>query len=196
MQNIGIVLGGGKSSRMQRDKLTLSWDNTTLWQHAEAKLHKANMEKVYISTPKQVTLPPSANVLYDVTKNAGPIGAVQAVCAKYQTQEELNITVLPVDMPYIETNFLLSLKKKLDLVTDGNAVSVENFYFPCILHMNSQSKKKITSFIGKPWHSFLQALSVHYLPLTKQEEEKFLNINHLADYIFLYKGKVHDKINP
>lgn len=99
----GLVLAGGRSSRMGQDKAFLSWHNhQPLYQHAVDQLQRADVEHILLSGAQfddyrlaqtQIT------TIHDIIPACGPLSGIHAALA--QTNDNDRLMVIPVDMPAI-----------------------------------------------------------------------------------------------
>jgi len=100
-----VLLAGGKSTRMGRDKAFLEYEGEALWQRQLATLQKLAPEQLLISGPARAEWS-DCEVVADEVTNAGPLAGVAAALQKCTTPL---LVVLAVDLPRITTGFLLSL---------------------------------------------------------------------------------------
>ncbi len=104
-----VLLAGGKSTRMGKDKafLTLSvTQGKPLWQHQLATLEHLGAEEIFISArPEQTSFHPYP-VITDLTPNAGPLGGIASALSQMRTSL---LVVLGVDLPHLTTAMLQSL---------------------------------------------------------------------------------------
>lgn len=98
---IGVVLAGGRSSRMGRDKALLPWQGRPLIEHQIALLQAAGVDNVRISGDR-----PDYQGIADPTAHAGPLGGIAGIAAASQDGELL---IIPVDMPRLQPSLLRRL---------------------------------------------------------------------------------------
>ena len=111
----GIVLAGGKSSRMGRDKALLEFDGRPLVEIAVAKM-AAVCGRVWISGP--AGLGAYGEVIADEVAGCGPLAGV---CAGLSVSSfEWNL-VMAVDLPLMTAEFLRELGERA-LVSAADAV--------------------------------------------------------------------------
>jgi len=100
----GIVLAGGRSSRMGRDKALLQWkDQQTFLDRAIELLCKAGCESVIISGDR-----PGYDCVPDRWPGQGPLGGIASVL---EARPALSgrLAIVPVDMPRLRSDSLRSL---------------------------------------------------------------------------------------
>ena len=112
MRCSALLLAGGKSSRMGRDKALLEIDGQPLWQRQIATLRALAPEQLLLSGPPRADWN-GYDVLPDEMTDAGPLAGIAAALEKCLS---CHLVVLAVDLPYMTRNFLESL---LALCLDG-----------------------------------------------------------------------------
>jgi molybdopterin-guanine dinucleotide biosynthesis protein A len=96
---LGVVLAGGISRRLGRDKVELALNGEPLWRRQLGVLRAAGaVETVMVRRPGQAA-PPGLTCWRDVAVDAGPMGGVHAALAP---QTFPFVAVLAVDMPGID----------------------------------------------------------------------------------------------
>ncbi|WP_449466727.1 molybdenum cofactor guanylyltransferase [Stenotrophomonas humi] len=98
----GIVLAGGLSSRMGRDKALLPWQGQTLLAHMHDLLKRAGAGIVRVSGSY-----PEFDGIADVVARCGPLGGVFSVVS---TLPDGPAWVVPVDMPQLDVALLHRLR--------------------------------------------------------------------------------------
>lgn len=99
----GIVLAGGRSSRMGRDKAALMLDGATLLDRATALLRAAGAGQVHVSGARP-------GGIADAVDGRGPLGGLATVL---RACPDGDVLVLPVDMPGLTAADLASLRDAL-----------------------------------------------------------------------------------
>lgn len=97
----GIVLAGGLSSRMGRDKATLQRAGETLLARACRVLYEAGADPVRVSGD----YPQFAGIV-DVVPRQGPLGGLYSVLPSLSDGWAW---VIPVDMPHLESTLLVGM---------------------------------------------------------------------------------------
>ena len=106
----GLVLAGGRSSRMQRDKATLSYHGRTQLEWGVGLL-RAHLPRVFVSVrADQLDDPARArfDCIADTLADAGPIAGIAAAQARHPEAAWL---VLACDLPFLDAatlGFLLA----------------------------------------------------------------------------------------
>jgi molybdopterin-guanine dinucleotide biosynthesis protein A len=105
----GIVLAGGKSSRMGRDKALLEYQGRPLLHHMMGLLRAAGLSEIFVSGNL-----PGYPCVPDVSPAAGPVGGIISVVREKQDYD--GYLFIPVDMPLLPAQGL-----RLLLSQDGGA---------------------------------------------------------------------------
>lgn len=98
----GIVLAGGQSRRMGRDKALLPWKESSLLAHMQALLRDAAAHPVVVSGAY-----PDFDGVVDVIPGLGPLGGLHSVV---QALPDGVAWVVPVDMPRLDVALLHRLR--------------------------------------------------------------------------------------
>jgi molybdenum cofactor guanylyltransferase len=110
-----FVLAGGKSSRMGRDKASLSLNGQTLLQHALRTLREISGD-VCILGSRQIYADQGAPVIEDIIPECGPLGGIHA--ALTHTSAACNL-IIAVDTPFLSASFLRFLVSR---AVESNAI--------------------------------------------------------------------------
>jgi len=137
---LGVVLSGGLSSRMGKDKSTLVRNNINMLGYSKQLLTDAGIDQIVISTKHQEPLSSELsvnessadNLVTDIFKNAGPLGGIYSIIKQYQPAALL---VLPIDLPLMNSTSLTKLKQIGEL--SQKACYYTNNYLPLYLPINA-----------------------------------------------------------
>ncbi|MBL9185580.1 MAG: molybdenum cofactor guanylyltransferase [Verrucomicrobiaceae bacterium] len=103
MSFAAVLLCGGKSTRMGRDKAFIDWNGRPLWQVQLEKLQQLGPERLLISCRAEQNIVSDAERVFDpIDANDGPLGAITRCLELVQTP----LLVLAVDMPWMTVEFL------------------------------------------------------------------------------------------
>ncbi|MFP6655690.1 MAG: molybdenum cofactor guanylyltransferase, partial [Myxococcota bacterium] len=106
MSRAGIILCGGRSSRMGRAKAWLPWFGTTMIEHVVANV-RAAVNEVIVVTSDEVDLPPlDVQVVVDPEPGGGPL---VGICAGLKSAKADLAFVTSVDAPFLELDFVEGL---------------------------------------------------------------------------------------
>jgi len=110
MSFAAVLLCGGRSTRMGRDKAFIDWNGRPLWQVQLEKLRQLAPERLLISSRAEQKVGQVFNlsskapeVVFDPpNSNDGPLGAITRCLERVQ----MPLLVLAVDMPWMTVEFL------------------------------------------------------------------------------------------
>ncbi len=161
-----VILAGGKSSRMGRDKAELIWNKKPLYLHQKDTAHKAGFELILISRNKK-------GFMQDETKEKGPLNGILTALNDKDTQQKLYLCVIPVDMPYITCAMLQHL---MDNANKAPIVCFENQIFPFMLAVSLKSQLETYLKTRQSVKGFISSQKAFNLP-TEPFADSFININ-------------------
>ena len=122
MSHAAVLLAGGKSSRMGRDKSALPVNGEPLWQHQLAVLRATEPAELFISGKSDGPYADCrVEILADEIPDCGPLGGI-ATALRHCTSDFL--LVLAVDMPAMTAEFLRSLVEDSQRTAKGIIPSV------------------------------------------------------------------------
>jgi molybdopterin-guanine dinucleotide biosynthesis protein A len=102
-----VLLAGGESRRMGRDKATIEFEGRPLWMRQLELLRALGPEHIFVSariTPSW--LPPEAELLLDDPPSRGPLSGLTKALAVMRTT---HLLALAVDMPFMTSEQLRCL---------------------------------------------------------------------------------------
>ena len=112
-----VLLAGGESRRMGRDKATLNWRGRPLWQWQLQKLRALKPEEIFVSLRGDVPWREvDVDLILDVPPSQGPLSGLAVAMASIETN---HLVVLAVDMPFVTIGHL---RYMCGLLTDGKGV--------------------------------------------------------------------------
>ncbi len=177
---IGVVLAGGKSSRMGRPKELLEVSGVRLVDRMVARLREVTHE-VWVSGEVEGHL-----CISDALPAMGPLGGLSSVL-EYALRKNLaarGLIFVPVDMPQIGKIHLQELKQGLVSSQEVLAVHFEGFPLPMALRIHPGAQHILLRCITDSRlsvHAFLELLgessNLKILPLESLGHAAFLNIN-------------------
>ena len=180
----GVVLAGGKSSRMGRDKALISVEGRTLLERAVTLLRPHVREILVIGDPLKYSTA-QGQVVPDLQPGLGPLGGV--VTALKQARY-VRLLVIACDMPNINDRLLMRLKTALDEGHDAAVPRRQGLIEPLAA---AYHKRSIDSFEGAlkqgelKMSDALALLRTAWLEITPGEDgwapDLFRNINAPTD---------------
>jgi molybdopterin-guanine dinucleotide biosynthesis protein A len=99
----GIVLAGGRSRRMGRDKAALALDGITLLEHAVAALTPVTDDIVVVGPRRDIELPGQVIVVQDEIPGAGPLAGLLTGLRQVRYDYALAVAC---DMPFLDPHVL------------------------------------------------------------------------------------------
>lgn len=147
---LGVVLAGGLSSRMGRDKALLPWHGRPLLEHQLDVLREAGVDEVRVSG-----LRPDYQGIADATPQAGPLGGLDGIARA--EPGEVDLLVIPVDMPLLQASLLRRLRSELP---QARSVSFATHVLPLRLRLDERSRQALFELMSldDPHRRSLRAL--------------------------------------
>ncbi|UUO24533.1 molybdenum cofactor guanylyltransferase [Colwellia sp. M166] len=121
---LGVVLAGGRSSRMGQDKASLQRNKQDMLSYSKALLKAAGSSQVIVSGGK--------HGIDDLVADMGPLGGIQSILRQFKPQALL---ILPIDLPLMTSAELSSLKRAGEL--SQRACYFTDNYLPLYLPINA-----------------------------------------------------------
>ncbi|MBE6014119.1 MAG: molybdenum cofactor guanylyltransferase [Lachnospiraceae bacterium] len=182
---VGIVLAGGKSSRMGRDKSTLTHNGKTFLEIQVDKLKTLDLNKIIVSG-KDFSVPGTLPVP-DIIEDKGPLGGMYSCFEKCHGCPAL---VISVDVPLISPDTLGSLLEAYEK-SDCDAVllSYKDRPEPLIAVYNTHTSHILKDLIDAgdlAVSSFLSRLRCKAV-FFKGNPQELLNCNSPADLDLIFK---------
>lgn len=163
----GIILAGGKSSRMGRDKAFLKWRGKTFLEHAQLILKRAGVQHIYVSGEYD-----GDHIIPDAIPNLGPVGGICSAIQKLASRHD-SFVFLSIDMPCIKPDLIITLFRQSPSL---DACFYKGNFLPCLI----RSSEAIANYAHQykapiSLRTFLHCLNFHELPII--DEKDFFNIN-------------------
>ena len=137
MKIAAVVLAGGQSLRMGRDKATLTIEQRTLLQRSVELLQHVGFEDCFVSGQYD-----GFNCIADQQTDLGPIAGI-AACAKQLYCDYDAVFIIPVDMPLLAEQdcryllqYFLTLNTGSDALSAPQGVYYQQTTFPMLLTLN------------------------------------------------------------
>ena len=179
----GIILAGGKSSRMKTDKALLKLGETTLTQRV-AGILKLFCNEILISTNRDDLNIIDCISIPDEIPELGPIGGIYT-CLK-QAKNEKSI-ILTCDTPFVSEE-LIKLLISNDLSAEITAFKKMEFMFPFPGIYDKKIIPKIEQMINVKNYKIQNLLKntlsniIEISESNEYIEQEFLNLNTQNDY--------------
>lgn len=174
MEVTAVILAGGKSSRMGRDKGLAEFNGKPLVQFAIDACRKLTSE-IFISTGDTEYSRFGFPLITDNFKERGPIGGIEAGLTATKTP---GILVCPCDMPGISPNILKLILQKATVKNVVVAASGEGKIFPVLGYFSKTALPVIQNQIQKGDFKLMALLKeLHADTVVVPDEEELLNVN-------------------
>ena len=176
MRTVGVVLAGGRSSRMGTDKSQLLVNGRPMVVHMASLLKNVGMDEVVISCKKPVREAVREAVrdvegfisIADKTPFQGPAQGMLTVATDASLQNAERLLFVPVDMPLLTEEILQTL------LAEQQSCYFTDCFLPCVLYKkNLQDVAEETTSVK---HLLEQAGAVA-LAKPAGYENQFLNTN-------------------
>jgi len=121
---LGVVLAGGKSSRMGENKANLQRETQDMLSYSKSVLKSAGSSHVIVSGGEKG--------IDDLVANMGPLGGIQSIIEQFKPKALL---ILPVDLPLMTSGELAALKQVGEL--SQRACYFTDNFLPLYLPVNA-----------------------------------------------------------
>ncbi len=184
MSMVGVILAGGKSTRMKQDKALLKFAGTSLLQYQFSLLEKhLGKGNVLVSGDR-----PEFPHVKDLFSDLGPLEGLRSVCRHLLHLEKRGtLLVIPVDMPFINDaglSRLIHYQTKLDVAKfSAQQLPIVIHDIHKILTGIETLEKNFTGGFSKGSFSFnhlFGQIQVDEIPA--EEDEFFTNLNTPEDW--------------
>ena len=136
--NSVVILAGGKSTRMGRDKLELTLDGQTMLESVADKF-SAEFENVYISVANTEKYPHiKQRKIADILMGAGPLSGLHAALSEV---EDEGVFLVAADLPYADpltAKSIIALCREKEIciirLQDGRLEPLFGYYKKTLLH--------------------------------------------------------------
>ncbi|MBB5866229.1 molybdenum cofactor guanylyltransferase [Xanthomonas sp. 3058] len=167
----GVVLAGGRSSRMGQDKALLSWRGRPLLEHMQAVLREAGAHAVLISGARA-----GYAGIADTQPDLGPLGGLVSVIER--VSDTTTLVVVPVDMPLLSR----SLLDRLLAPSAQRCVAFEDEMLPMRLCVDGAVRGALSLLMdgdasSRSLRALQRSLQCHRVAVTASERAAFVNCN-------------------
>jgi molybdenum cofactor guanylyltransferase len=180
-----VLLAGGESRRMGKDKATLQFRGRPLWQIQFELLRKLQPSETFISARTDPTWrPEDVRFVADIPPSRGPLSGLAASLAQMHTR---HLLALAIDMPFMTEDFLLSLCDHIEPgcgvvpKTDNRAEPLAAIY-PHEAEIDFRSALAGIDFsMQSVVRHLVESGKLREVRVKEQEKNFFLNVNELSD---------------
>lgn len=169
----GVVLAGGRSSRMGRDKAMLDFRGRPLLDHMLALLEQAGARETLVSGDRA-----GYRCVRDEVPGEGPVGGIAAVIDGYAGP----CLFVPVDMPLLTPGLLRSLVSALH---DATSARFTGHILPWAVLVDDAARNAVHRSAAargpsRSVHAMQAAIGV--IDIAVEEDGAFLNLNTPDDW--------------
>ncbi|MFN8671253.1 MAG: bifunctional molybdenum cofactor guanylyltransferase MobA/molybdopterin-guanine dinucleotide biosynthesis adaptor protein MobB [Candidatus Sericytochromatia bacterium] len=142
----GLILVGGKSSRMKKDKATLKYHGKTQLEYNYELLTKY-CDKVFISSRKEQDFQIEVPYIYDSFLEIGPMGGILSAL---KTNPKTAFLVIACDMPYVNEKTIEKLISNRDFFKYATSYinNENNFPEPLCAIYEPKIKSRLLDFLS------------------------------------------------
>jgi molybdenum cofactor guanylyltransferase len=174
---VGIVLAGGRSSRMGRNKALLPINGIQLVDHMSLLLQSGGADRVIVSG-----IVSGVTSIPDDELDLGPLGGLKAVLSRFLEVKPVAFVIVPVDMPFLRPEHLRELSKRL--TSNIDAVYFTDNELPVALHGTAKVHGIICELLApgvgrgsRSIRALLARLNTIKLGLPQHDLREFMNVN-------------------
>ncbi|MFH1853915.1 MAG: molybdenum cofactor guanylyltransferase [Candidatus Omnitrophota bacterium] len=182
----GVILSGGKSTRMKTDKAFLKFGSRTMIEELISRLEKKFSKLIIIANDKERYAGIGIEVLEDIIPDKGPLGGIYTALVK---SDSLYNFIFSCDAPFVNfdlIDYMITRVNNFDIVVPKWQARLEPLHAiyskNCVETIEKQLKNgelKITNLFSK--------LSVNVIGQKELErfdlgDSPFMNINTPEDY--------------
>ena len=180
-----MLLAGGESRRMGKDKATLSHRGKTLWQIQLELLRQLTPQEIFVSARSDPDWRPAGiQFVADDPPSRGPLSGLAASLDRMSTS---HLLALAIDMPWMSNKYLEFLCAQIEPGC-GVVPKIDNRAEPLAAIYPREAASEVHVALSGIDYS-LQTLTrrlietgrLRAIPVTEQEKKLFLNMNNLSE---------------
>jgi len=186
----GIILAGGKSSRMGSDKARTLFKGKAFIEHVIQAL-KPQVDEIFIVSNNKEHDSFNYKRIIDTLDDAGPMSGLHAGLVYSNTENNL---VLSCDVPLIQTSVLEMIISNNKEERDVVQLEAGGKSHPLIALYKKRTAPHFLSLLNKGERRLstsLKGLNVKNITVTKNQQEAARNINTMSDLNSIEYGNKH-----
>ena len=180
-----VLLAGGESRRMGKDKATVLFRGKPLWQIQIDLLRKLEPAEIFVSARTDPSWrPDDVQYVADDPPSRGPLSGIAASLEQMHTA---HLLAFAIDMPFMSQTYLRYL---CDHIEPGVGVlpKIDDRAEPLAAIYPREASADFRSALAGTDFSLqtlvcdlIEAGKLREIPVTEQEKKLFLNVNELSD---------------
>jgi len=180
-----VLLAGGESQRMGKDKATVLFRGKLLWEVQLDLLRKLEPEEILVSARTDPPWrPEDVQLVTDDPPSRGPLSGLATSLAKMRST---HLLALAIDMPFMSESYLQYLCRQLGPRV-GVIPKIDNRAEPLAAIYPREAAGDVRAALSGTDYS-LQTLTsrlvetgkLRSIPVAKPDKKLFLNVNELSD---------------
>jgi molybdopterin-guanine dinucleotide biosynthesis protein A len=180
-----VLLAGGESRRMGRDKATLIFGEKPLWKNQLELLRKLRPSEIFVSARTDPSWRPAdIQFVADAEPSRGPLSGLAASLTRMRSN---HLLALAIDMPFMSEQCLRRICRKMEHgrgvvpIIEDRAEPLSAVY-PAEVAADFCAALKGTDFsLQALIKKLVQAGTLYIYPVTKDEERFYRNVNRETD---------------
>lgn len=188
-----VLLAGGESRRMGRDKATLLFYDKPLWQIQLELLQKLEPAEIFVSARTDPAWRPAGvRFVADDPPSRGPLSGIAASLAQMHTA---HLLTLAIDLPFMSEKYLKFLCNQIEagvgvLPKIGNRAEPLAAIYPIQARTAFQSALAGADFsLQTLTGRLVDAGGLREISVTTEEKRLFRNVNELSDVADCSRGR-------
>lgn len=105
-----VILAGGASRRMGRDKALVEFEGEAMWRRQQRLLQALEPAEIFLSGPRRPEFPASLRSIEDAGPSRGPLSGLAEALRAAKTG---HVLVVAIDLPLMTSDFLAGLHGKI-----------------------------------------------------------------------------------
>ena len=180
-----VLVAGGESRRMGRDKATLLFHAKPLWQIQLELLQKLEPTEIFVSARTDpVWRPADVQFIADDLPSRGPLSGLAASLTRMRAQ---HLLALAVDMPFMTEEYLKFLCNQIEPGC-GVVANIEDRFeplaaiYPREALIDLQGALASSDFSLQTWtEQLVESGKLRVIPVAEETRQLFRNLNELRD---------------
>jgi molybdopterin-guanine dinucleotide biosynthesis protein A len=183
-----VLLAGGESRRMGRDKAAIVFRGQSLWQRQIELLRGLRPEKIFVSVRKEPSwLPIETELLLDEPPSRGPLSGLTRALEQMQTS---HLVALAIDMPFM-TSEQLRFLCRLVIASRGVVPVIDERAEPlAAIYPREAATDFATALAGSDFslqtlmRNLAQSGKIRMIAVAEEERDLYRSVNDPNDLLF------------